>query len=178
MIRLQGERVVLRPFREDEFDVIWEREGAPGASEEARRDLRERLWRSGSWTEHSVSESELRLAVEADGVLVGDCQARRSRWALPPGVVEVGIGLFEEATGKGLGTDVLATLTTYLLDQEDVHRVQVSTDVENASMRRVAEKAGFTFEGVLRGFMGPPIHERPTDYAMYGRTRADHEEGR
>jgi RimJ/RimL family protein N-acetyltransferase len=178
MIRLEGERVVLRPFREDEFEQVVMREAGPDASAEARRDLRDRLWRSGAWTDHSASDSELRLAVEADGVLVGDCQVRRSRWAMPPGVAEMGIQLFDEAAGRGLGTDAIATLTRFLLEQPDVHRVQISTDVDNGAMRRVAEKAGLVFEGVLRGFMGEPLHPRPTDYAMYAKTTADLEEGR
>ena len=52
--------------------------------------------------------------------------------------------------------------------------MQVSTDVENAGMRAVAERLGFTFEGVQRGFM--PSSAGPRDYAMYGVTRADHEQ--
>jgi RimJ/RimL family protein N-acetyltransferase len=57
-----------------------------------------------------------------------------------------------------------------------MHRVQLSTDVGNPAMRRAAEKAGFTFEGVLRGFwrQDDGMH----DYAMYGRALADHREGR
>ena len=47
--------------------------------------------------------------------------------------------------------------------------MQLTTDVDNAAMRRVAERLGFGFEGVLRGFM--PIGEGPRDYAMYGMTR-------
>ena len=170
MIRLQGDRVVLRAFREDEFDAVAAREAGPGAGEETRQRLRERLWRSGQWTEH-----ELRLAVEADGILVGDCQARVSDWALPRGVSELGIGLFEEETGKGYGPDVLRTLGRFLLEEEGYHRVQLATDVANVAMRRAAEKAGFSLEGVLRGFMSAPFHDQPTDYAMYARTRADEE---
>ena len=62
-------------------------------------------------------------------------------------------------------------ITAYLF-REQAHRVQVSTDVENAGMRAVAERLGFSFEGVQRGFM--PTTAGPRDYAMYGVTRADH----
>lgn len=168
MIRLQGDRVVLRAFREDEFDAVAAREADPEATEETRQRLRERLWRSGQWTEH-----ELRLAVEAEGALVGDCQARISDWSLPRGVAELGIGLFEEETGKGYGPDVLRVFSRFLLEEESYHRVQLSTDNANLPMRRAAEKAGFIFEGVLRGYMRTPFHDEPTDYAMYARTRAD-----
>ena len=52
--------------------------------------------------------------------------------------------------------------------------MQLSTDVDNVAMRRAAEKAGYTLEGVLRGFW--PVPEgSPRDYVMYARTRPDHE---
>jgi RimJ/RimL family protein N-acetyltransferase len=170
-VRLRGEVVTLRPFREEEFDDVVAREVSPDAPAEVRGKVRDRLWRSGEW-----ADGELRLAVEADGALVGDCQVRTSAWAMPPGVAEIGIALFEEATGKGYGTDTLRTLSARLFDEDGMHRVQLSTDVGNPAMRRAAEKAGFTFEGVLRGFwrQDDGMH----DYAMYGRALADHREGR
>jgi RimJ/RimL family protein N-acetyltransferase len=170
-VRLRGERVLLRPFKEEEFDDVWEREKAPDASDEARKNHRDRLWRSGEWND----PGELRLAIEADGELVGDCQVRASTWAMPPGVGEIGIQLYDEARGKGYGTDVLRTLCPRLFEEDGLHRVQISTEVENAAMRRAAEKAGFTFEGILRGFWREPDGVR--DYAMYGRTLDDHRAG-
>jgi RimJ/RimL family protein N-acetyltransferase len=176
-IRLRGDRVLLRAFHEAELPLLWEREveaavgDPPEDTPEARERLYERLRRSGGWT-----EQELRLAVEAGGALAGDLQARRSNWALPPWVTELGIGLFPEARGKGIGTDALRTVCRYLFEEEGFLRVQLSTDVANDAMRRSAEKAGFSYEGVLRGFWaeGDEIH----DYAMYGRTRADHDHER
>jgi RimJ/RimL family protein N-acetyltransferase len=170
-VRLRGDLVTLRAFREEEFDAVVDREAPPDAPEETRGKIRERLWRSGDW-----ADGELRMAVEAEGELVGDCQVRTSAWAMPPGVAEIGIALFEDATGHGYGTDTLRVLCTRLFDDDGVHRVQLSTDVDNAAMRRAAEKAGFTFEGVLRGFwrQDDGLH----DYAMYGRSRADHGGGR
>ena len=50
--------------------------------------------------------------------------------------------------------------------------MQGSTDLPNAAMRAVFEQVGYTFEGVLRGFM-PVRGGDPADYAMYGITRAD-----
>jgi RimJ/RimL family protein N-acetyltransferase len=38
-------------------------------------------------------------------------------------------------------------------------------------MRRVLEKLGFTFEGVMRGFM--PVGAGREDFALYGVTRAE-----
>ena len=176
-IRLRGSNVLLRAFHGSELPLLWDREveaavgDPPEDTPETREHLYAHLRRSGTWT-----EQELRLAIEANGALAGDVQARRSNWTIPPWVAELGINVFPEARGKGLGTDALRTTCRYLFEEEGFLRVQLSTDVANVAMRRSAEKAGFTCEGVLRGFWpeGDEIH----DYAMYGRTRADHDHER
>lgn len=177
-VRLRGDRVTLRAFREGEFDLLWAQEkrdrgpfDAPRPDDSAERDrLRARSASSGSWHERG----SLLLAIEASERLVGDLQARRSDDLLPPGVFEVGIGLFADARGKGYGTEALRLLTGYLFDEEHANRVQLGTDVDNVAMQRVAEHAGFTREGVMRGFW--PNGEGPArDFALYARTRADHE---
>jgi RimJ/RimL family protein N-acetyltransferase len=54
--------------------------------------------------------------------------------------------------------------------------VQLTTDADNAAMRRVAEHLGFELEGTLRGFM--PTKNGPRDYVMYGITRDGFDEAR
>jgi RimJ/RimL family protein N-acetyltransferase len=172
MTRLRGDRVLLRGFRPEEVDVALDRmQTIPAAEidEAARRDRRERLERSGErngW--------EVMFAVEADGRLVGDVQGRCPRLAMPPGVWELGIELWDEHDrGRGIGRETIELLSTHLFDHEDAIRVQATTDVDNAAMRRVLEILGFGFEGILRGFMPDPAG--PRDYAMYGLTRKDWE---
>ncbi|HSL10656.1 MAG TPA: GNAT family protein [Actinomycetota bacterium] len=176
-LRLRGAHVTLRPFRAGEFDVLWAEETAdrgayqsPVPDDQAFRErLRRRVDASGSWT-----RTELLLAIEAEGALAGDLQARRDDDAMPPGLFEVGIGVFRGCRGRGVGTEALSLLTEHLFLEEFAHRVQLSTDVDNVAMRRSAEKAGFTFEGVLRGYW--PVPDGPArDFAMYARTRPDHE---
>jgi len=112
------------------------------------------------------------FAIEAEGRLIGEVSARQPIHGLPPGVFELGIELFESGDrGRGLGADAIVAITKHLFDDEVAHRVQLSTDVENAAMRRVAERLGFRFEGVLRSFMPEP--DGPHDYAMYAITRTD-----
>jgi ribosomal-protein-alanine N-acetyltransferase len=162
----------LRPFRLDELDLLWsERDQSfPAArEEEAKRRLRERIERDGN-----LVEGRLDLGVEAEGRLVGHVEARQPKQAMPPGVFEIGISIFEAERGKGYGTDAVAALTGLLLEEHAAHRVQASTDVLNVAMRAVLERLGYTLEGVLRGFM-PTRDGGRADYAMYGVTRADWE---
>ena len=177
MTRIVGDRVTLRAFRTDELDHLlaishgWPADDGVHWGSRDRDELRRKVDASGRWTDAVA----LDMAIEVDGRLVGEVQARQPRGGLPPGVFELGIEIFEDADrGAGLGAAALRSMVSHLFDDEDAHRVQLSTDVDNAGMRRCAERVGFGFEGVNRSFM--PTSAGPRDYAMYGMTRDDFQE--
>jgi hypothetical protein len=98
-IVLRSGDVTLRPFRSEEFDLLWAEETrdrgsfeAPWAADDrqAKERVRTRVEQSGTWREQRV----LDLAVEAAGELIGDVQARRDPTYEPPGLFDLGIGLF------------------------------------------------------------------------------------
>jgi RimJ/RimL family protein N-acetyltransferase len=177
-IEVREGAVTLRPFRGGEFARLWAEEtrdrGAfdepwSASDEAAKARVRERVERSGTWRDRRV----LDLAIEVDGELAGDVQARCDPSYEPPGLFELGISLFADRRGGGSGTVALRLITAYLFDEEHAVRVSLSTDVDNVAMRRAAERAGFTFEGVMRGFWQVP-DAAPRDFALYARTLADH----
>jgi RimJ/RimL family protein N-acetyltransferase len=175
--RVVGQRVTLRAFRDDEFERVLKAAQAAPVGDGIHwgpRDpepIRQKIERSGIW-----QEGWIEFAIESEGRVVGEVQARSIRKAMPVGVFELGIEIYDEADRRrGLGAEAVKEITAYLFRDEAAIRVQVSTDVENAGMRAVAERLGFTFEGVQRGFM--PSSAGPRDYAMYGVTRADHDQG-
>jgi RimJ/RimL family protein N-acetyltransferase len=174
VLELRGERVVLRPLRPEEFDAVKEAQvrlfplDPPNAASDRR--LRRRIERSGR-----LVGGWLDLAIEADGRLIGDIGARRPDGALPPGVYELGISLFDESDrGRGYGAEATRLLTDHLFDAIGAERVQATTSVDNGAMRRVLEKIGFRHEGTLRSFMQGA--EGRDDYALYAITRGDRRE--
>lgn len=178
MTRIVGDRVTLRGFRDDELDRLVEvARAAPtddgihwGPTDPA--SIRQRIASSGGW-----SHGHLILAIEADGQLLGEVQARSVRGGMPTGVFELGIDVFEASDrSRGIGSAAVVELTRHLFREEGAHRVQLSTDVANAPMRRVAERLGFGFEGVMRAFM--PTGDGPHDYALYAITEDDYEDVR
>jgi RimJ/RimL family protein N-acetyltransferase len=182
-IRLRSDILLLRPFREDEVEPLfglqggWSKDdGVHGGDALTREQVAARIAASGTWAPGPVG---LLLAIESGGRLVGEVQARGNRsQLLPPHVFELGIELYDpEDRGRGIGRAAVSEITRYLFDDEHANRVQLSTDVENRAMRRAAEGAGFRFEGVMRGFW-PVTAGEPHDYALYGRTRSDHRDGR
>jgi RimJ/RimL family protein N-acetyltransferase len=172
MNRIAGARVTLRPMTEADLPPVasasmqW---AQPGESEaDVLQRLRDRL---GGQTPYPAIE----YAIEMDGRLIGDIQARQDPYLT--GLFEIGIVVFDEVDkGRGVGRETLALITAQLFEHERAYRVQLSTEVGNTAMRRAAEAAGFTFEGVLRGFWPPRGEEPAADYAMYARTKRDHEE--
>jgi RimJ/RimL family protein N-acetyltransferase len=157
--------VVLRAFRRDDLGALVAARRADGAV--ARRRVASLIEHSGRFW-----RGRLELAIEVDGRLVGDVQARHPEHCLPPGVYEIGIALFDEVDrGRGFGGDAVELLTTHLFSETDAVRVQASTDVANAPMRAVLERLRFRQEGILRSFMADAAGAR-SDYVLYAVTKA------
>jgi [ribosomal protein S5]-alanine N-acetyltransferase len=55
-----------------------------------------------------------------------------------------------EHHGKGYATDAVQLMTQYLFAQHRIERLQLNIHPDNAASRRVAEKAGYSLEGVMR----------------------------
>lgn len=174
MTVLVGPSIKLRPFKLGEFDAYLAASESWFAMEPqedprtVRARLKERFDGSGNWTPAGIE-----FAIEHADRLVGDIQARTNPAAMPGGVLEIGIELFDESDrGAGLGSQALRVITSHLFDVREAHRVQLTTDLDNARMRRAAERVGFAMEGVMRAFMPSP--KGPRDYALFAMTLEDY----
>jgi RimJ/RimL family protein N-acetyltransferase len=67
-----------------------------------------------------------------------------------PEAGEVGFLVAPPARGRGYAPAALAAITRWGFDELGLHRVQWRAEVGNEASRRVAEKAGYRMEGVLR----------------------------
>jgi RimJ/RimL family protein N-acetyltransferase len=64
---------------------------------------------------------------------------------------ELGYILATEARGRGIATDALRQLTTWAFEEQHMIRLQLLISVFNDASKRVAQRCGYQFEGVLRG---------------------------
>jgi ribosomal-protein-alanine N-acetyltransferase len=65
--------------------------------------------------------------------------------------LEIGYSITDPALrGRGIATEAVALLVGWLFGTKKLGRLQLTLIPENAASRRVAEKSGFRFEGVLR----------------------------
>ncbi len=63
---------------------------------------------------------------------------------------EVGYCIAKAFWGQGLTTEALRAVLGFLFREVGVHRVEALHDLENTASGRVMQKAGMTFEGILR----------------------------
>jgi RimJ/RimL family protein N-acetyltransferase len=110
-----------------------------------------------------LGEQAFAVTETASGRVLGSIGLRRD----DDGVGEIGYWIRAEARGSGTTTRALVLLAHWALTDEGLARVQLRADVENTASRRVAEKAGFRLEGIMRSARWNPRLERRVDWAIY-----------
>ena len=108
-------------------------------------------------------------AVDDDGTFLGvalaphvDTEARE---------VELGYIVARAARGRGVATEMVRQLTRWAFEELAALRVYLLIDVDNAASERVAERAGYVREGVMRS-----VHlkaGRRIDQAVWSRLPSD-----
>jgi RimJ/RimL family protein N-acetyltransferase len=149
---LRGDRVVLRPFREDDAADV-----ASGCADPVTQRFLPHLpspytiddarWWIGTGAPAAVAAGHLAYGfadpttdriIGGGGVSRGTDAGEVGYWVAPP------------ARGAGVATEATRLLVTQAF-AGGVHRVVLHTHPENLSSQRVAIKAGFTREGIARG---------------------------
>lgn len=155
-VRLEGERLVLRPFGIDDaaglIEVIRAGEdflppNFPGVleAEPIAWFLREGV--------HKVQRFGLGIHLAATdrgtGDLLGTIGLFKVNWEHLTS--EVGYGMRPGVRGRGHATEALSLVSDWALRDCGLFRVELRAMVTNHASIRVAEKAGYVREGVARG---------------------------
>jgi RimJ/RimL family protein N-acetyltransferase len=150
---VRTERLVLRPYRPDDEDAVLRACQDPGIQRwivalpqpYTRADARQ--WVGEVAPAERAERRGLPVAVEADGAFVGSAGVHLRDGRLGP---EVGYWTAPWARGRGYAAETAAALAGWALDR-GAPRVHLFADVGNTASQSVAERAGFTREGVVRG---------------------------
>jgi ribosomal-protein-alanine N-acetyltransferase len=104
-----------------------------------------------------------------DQRLVGCLWTKRTDWA--SGVTEISYAVADDLRGFGFAPEAVDALTLALILEHGFHRIELRVAPGNTGSRRVAEKAGFTYEGLLRnsGF----VHSGRVDLEVWSLVAAD-----
>jgi RimJ/RimL family protein N-acetyltransferase len=160
-VELSDGEILLRPWRPDDLDALvvaiddpeigrWMPKIPHPYTREAGAEY---LARSAG------REGRFAIAKEA-GELIGGISIVPKQW----GRAEIGYWICADARGCGYATRALVLVSRWGF-QRGFRRLQLHADVENPASHRVAEKAGFVREGVLRAWIE---HDgRPRDHVLY-----------
>jgi RimJ/RimL family protein N-acetyltransferase len=85
---------------------------------------------------------------------------------------EAGYIVASHARGRGVATRALRLLTAWAFDELPLERIELLIDVENSPSEIVAERCGYTREGVLRWtYLKPGLR---SDTIVYSKLRREH----
>ena len=153
-MELHGERVVLRPWRLEDVPAVaaacQDAEIArwlafvpqPYTEGDARFYVRDCLAAGEDRTPFAITDA-------ATGDVIGSIDMRINQMRTG----HIGYWLAAEARGRGRTTEALLTLSRWGFEELGLGRVELVTDPDNIASQRVAEKAGFTREGILRSIL-------------------------
>lgn len=150
---LRGDRVVLRQVRESELAMLWtlhadiaNRGAYYPRGVVSETTFRTQFAESGFW---SREEGTLLITTPDDRV-VGNIEWFPTLRYLSE--VELSYQLFDRADdGKGYASEAVRMLVRYLFENRPLNRIRLVIHPDNTGSRRVAEKTGFRFEGLMRG---------------------------
>ncbi|HYU83885.1 MAG TPA: NUDIX hydrolase [Kribbellaceae bacterium] len=165
--------ITLRPWRDDDVDLASALEdeqiahwsGSPRVS--TRDDLAAAVRR---WHEqYDDDRSVVNFAVELAGVdgPVGTVEVRRC----PDGVGDVRWTTYKPFRGRRVAPRAVRMLASYAFTELGLERLHAEVDAENRPSSRVALRAGFRREGVLRG--SATLGDERRDMIVYGLRRDD-----
>jgi ribosomal-protein-alanine N-acetyltransferase len=171
---MHDDKVRLRPVEERDLDALGRLDTDPDVSEPFEwKGFRDPHARRRRWEQDGYLGADDSLLVVAlpDGTFAGIVVWRWLATSGPRGCVQIGILLFPEHRGKGLGTVAQRLLADYLFSTTIANRLEATTQIDNVAEQRALENAGFVREGMLRGrgFVGG----RWRDGYIYARLRDD-----
>jgi len=148
---LDTERLRLRPTRRDDDEALhalfsdplamqWWTHGALETVEQTRAQIERTLTRPDwyGWV----------ITLAGDDRAIGTLGANEKRQGA---VFEIGYSLLRSEWGRGLASEAVGRLITWLIDDRRARRIFADTDPDNAPSNALLRRLGFTLEGRLRG---------------------------
>jgi ribosomal-protein-alanine N-acetyltransferase len=144
--------IALRPWTLDDVPAVaaacqdaviaeWLSVPVPYTEDDARAFLT-------SMTRPELEDTVALAITDADGTVLGSM----TMWIVRPGVAEFGYWIAPDARGRGHTPRALRLFAQWALGRFELRRLQLGTFPGNRASERVAEKLGFTREGVFRAF--------------------------
>lgn len=175
---LTTDRLVLRPWRDDDLDDLVARRndvGGPGFqnwtlpyTHDDGRDFLDNRVDDGAGDPEVDGWTGLVVVDRRDGRTHGDVAAG---FSFASRTAEVGYTFAASGRGHGYATEAIAALVAHLFDDVGVTRVGAGMHPDNIASARVLERNGFRFEGHTK--LSFWVGDDNSDDLLYGMTRDD-----
>jgi RimJ/RimL family protein N-acetyltransferase len=157
--------VTLRPWRESDIPAVFEACQDPEIARWTAVPSPYTEQHARDFVAHGVPgrQDDVQFAMEdaASGELLGSIAIFQPQ----EGIGEVGYWVAAPARGRGVAVRAVRLVVGWALEARDLRRIQIHTLPGNRASERVAEKAGFKREGVLRSYA--VMKGRVTDITMF-----------
>jgi RimJ/RimL family protein N-acetyltransferase len=174
---LRDDDFALRPWRERDLpgllegfgDPLVQRFSWPGIEPYTEADGRAfiadrtRLLADGTCADVAIVEPTDEDVI-LGGASIYDIEAEWGR-------ASTGYWLAPRARGRGIATRAVKLLARWAFDELGIERLQLTCGPDNLASQRVAQRAGFTREGVLRSHL--PFKGQRRDTVVFGLLRKE-----
>lgn len=116
------------------------------------------------------TDINLGLWLKNTNTCIGRTGFHRIDWNVPQ--FEIGYWARTSYTGKGYITEAVNAITAFAFDVLSARRVEIRMDGRNQRSWRVAERCGFTLEGILRK-NSRDVDDRLRDTRIYAKVQGD-----
>lgn len=110
----------------------------------------------------------LLMFLKISGRFVGSTGLHRMNWTV--GRFEIGYWIRTSESGQGLVTEAIHGIVRWASDHLNAQRIEIRMDSRNLRSRKVAERAGFHLEAILRQDE-PDVEGLPSDTPVYVKLR-------
>jgi RimJ/RimL family protein N-acetyltransferase len=166
---LAGAGFVLRPLGESDYEAAWASREHPETVEWVNALPEadgERMIRLVESSRHAGRLLHFAIADDEHGGYLGEILLfLRTPEAGEVGIGEIAYVVAPAARGRGFASAAVRALSVWAFHELRLERLQLSIRPDNVASRRVADKAGYAYEGTLRS--SKLIRGRRVDAALY-----------
>lgn len=168
---IRGENIILRSVREADLETLFELwSDIENRGDYYPIDIPSQVNFKKQFHEHGLMEDQRgTFLIWQNEQIIGSIAFFKASYF---DGLEIGYILFDRnSRNKGAMSESLRLLVKYLFSTKKINRIQLTAFPDNLASKKVAEKCGFTCEGVLRGAI---FHKgKSHDLEMYSLLRAE-----
>ncbi|MEW5760632.1 MAG: GNAT family protein [Candidatus Thermoplasmatota archaeon] len=152
--KLETKRLILRKMTLDDAKDLFEYASDPDVAKYVSWDYHKSIEDSINFIKSVIQKyekkevSEWGIIYKGDGKFIGTCGY--VWWVPAHDRAEIAFALSKKYWNKGLITEAVEEVIKFGFEKMMLNKIMASCMIENIASRRVLEKVGMTFEGILR----------------------------